>query len=75
MHEWLVLKKEHLSGPEEMVPLFGKGNKDAIKWPHQAISSYKQKTQRLTGSDFIFSTTVKKHKFSLYIGHLKQTIV
>lgn len=48
MHDWLKLKgrkktNEHLPGPEEMVPVFGKGNKDAIKWPHQVISSYMQK--------------------------------
>lgn len=32
-------KVGEMPGPEEMVPVFGKGNKDAIKWPHQAISS------------------------------------
>lgn len=56
MLRWMKLKKKkrkkgdkgekHLSGPEEMVPVFGKGNKDAIKWPHQAISSHKQKSER-----------------------------
>lgn len=39
-------KKKDLSGLEEMVLVFGKGNRDAIKWPHQAISSFKQKIER-----------------------------
>lgn len=55
MHEWLKFKggekkrkrkKKDLSGLEEMVLVFGKGNRDAIKWPHQAISSFKQKIER-----------------------------
>lgn len=75
--EKYIFTINHLLGPEEMVPVFGKGNKGAIKWPHQAISSYKQKRETEPDTKckkkkvVILHSIPQKHTSTLHIGQLK----